>query len=133
MSKSYNNCIYLSDPPETVQANVKPMVTDPARVRRTDPGNPEVCPVYDLHKIFTPQGERESYVVPGCRTAAIGCLDCKGVLLNHMLPVLSPIYERRVELAEQAGEVEDILAAGTERARKVAGASLMEAKKAMGI
>ena len=133
MSKSYNNCIYLSDPPETVQANVKPMVTDPARVRRTDPGNPEVCPVYDLHKIFTPQGERESYVVPGCRTAAIGCLDCKGVLLNHMLPVLSPIYERRVKLAEQAGEVEDILAAGTERARKVAGASLMEAKKAMGI
>lgn len=133
MSKSYNNCIYLSDPPETVRAKVNPMVTDPARVRRTDPGNPDVCPVYDLHKIFTPQKEREDYVVPGCRTAAIGCLDCKGALLNHMLPVLSPIYERRVKLADQAGEVEDILAAGTERARKVAGATLMEAKKAMGI
>ncbi len=133
MSKSYNNCIYLSDPPETVRAKVNPMVTDPARVRRTDPGNPDVCPVYDLHKIFTPQKEREDYVVPGCRTAAIGCLDCKAALLNHMLPVLSPIYERRVKLAGQAGEVEDILAAGTARARKVAGATLMEAKEAMGI
>lgn len=133
MSKSYNNCIYLSDSPETVEQKVKPMVTDPARIRRTDPGNPDVCPVYDLHKIFTPQDERDSYVVPGCRTAAIGCLDCKDVLLKHMLPVLSPIYERRVELAGQAGRVEEILAAGTERARKTAGETLSTAKEAMGI
>jgi len=133
MSKSYNNCIYLSDPPETVEAKIKPMVTDPARVRRTDPGNPDVCPVYDLHKIFTPQKEREGYVVPGCRTAAIGCLDCKGVLLKHMLPVLTPIYERRTKLAEKPGQVEEILAAGTERARKVAQETLHEAKGAIGI
>lgn len=133
MSKSYDNCIYLSDPPETVEKKIKPMVTDPARVRRTDPGNPDVCPVYDLHKIFTPKAERESYVVPGCRTAAIGCLDCKGVLLTHMLPVLTPIYERRVALAERAGQTEDILAAGTERARKVARETLHAAKDAMGI
>ncbi len=133
MSKSYNNCIYLSDSPETAEQKVKPMVTDPARIRRTDPGNPDVCPVYDLHKIFTPKDERDGYVVPGCRTAAIGCLDCKDVLLKHMVPILSPIYHRRVELARQVGRVEEILAAGTERARTVAGETLGAAKKAMGI
>jgi tryptophanyl-tRNA synthetase len=133
MSKSYNNCIYLSDPPAVVEEKIKPMVTDPARVRRTDPGNPDVCPVYDLHKIFTPAEERQGYVVPGCRTAAIGCLDCKGVLLKHMLPVLTPIAERRMTLAGQAGRVEEILAEGTERARKVARETLTAAKQAIGI
>jgi tryptophanyl-tRNA synthetase len=133
MSKSYNNCIYLSDSPETVEHKVKPMVTDPARVRRADPGNPDVCPVYDLHKIFTPKDERENYVVPGCRTAAIGCLDCKAVLLKHMHPILSPSYERRAELAGQTGQVEEILAAGTARARNVAAETLDAAKEAIGI
>src|SRR5207247_10857446 len=85
MSKSYGNAIYLSDPPETVRQKVRPMVTDPARRRRTDPGNPDVCPVFDLHRIFTPPPDRE-YCATGCRTAAIGCLDCKDVLLKHLLP-----------------------------------------------
>jgi tryptophanyl-tRNA synthetase len=133
MSKSYNNCIYLSDPPEVVEEKIKPMVTDPARVRRSDPGNPDVCPVYDLHKIFTPEEERSGYVVPGCRTAAIGCLDCKGVLLKHMVPVLTPIFERRMTLAGQEGRVEEILASGTKRARKVARETLATAKAAVGI
>ncbi len=133
MSKSYNNCIYLSDSPEMVEQKVKPMVTDPARIRRNDPGNPDICPVYDLHKIFTPPEERESYVVPGCRTAAIGCLDCKAGLLKHMLPVLSPIYERRGKIAERTEEVDEILAVGTERAQKVARETLDAAKEAIGI
>lgn len=133
MSKSYQNAIYLSDPPEVVEAKIKPMVTDPARVRRTDPGNPDVCPVYDLHKIFTPEEERESYVVPGCRTAGIGCLDCKGVLLKHMIPVLQPIYEKRVGLEKRLGMVEEILKEGTNRARKEAAGTLGQVKEAIGL
>ena len=133
MSKSYDNAIFLSDPPAEITAKIKPMITDPARKRRTDPGNPEVCPVYDLHKVFTPKAERESTIVPGCTTAAIGCLDCKEVLLRHMLPVLTPISERRAELARDPDTVLDILEDGTARARKVASETLGEAKAAMQI
>ncbi|HSB68755.1 MAG TPA: tryptophan--tRNA ligase [Candidatus Methylomirabilis sp.] len=133
MSKSYDNAIFLSDAPEEITAKVKPMVTDPARKRRSDPGNPEVCPVYDLHKVFTPTAEREGYVVPGCTTAGIGCLDCKAVLLKHMLPVLTPISLRRAELARDPAKVLDILEDGTARAKKVAGETLNEVKAAMGI
>jgi tryptophanyl-tRNA synthetase len=133
MSKSYDNAIFLSDSPEEITAKIKPMVTDPARKRRSDPGNPEVCPVYDLHKVFTPQAERDSYIVPGCTTAGIGCLDCKEVLLKHMLPVLSPISKRRAELARDPSTVLDILEDGTARAKKVASETLTEAKAAMQI
>jgi tryptophanyl-tRNA synthetase len=133
MSKSYNNAIFLSDSPEEIIAKIKPMVTDPARKRRTDPGNPEVCPVYDLHRVFTPKAERESTIVPGCTTAGIGCLDCKQVLLKHALPVLAPISERRAELAHDPATVLDILEDGTARAKKVASETLTEAKAAMQI
>ena len=133
MSKSYRNAIYLSDPPEVIQAKIKPMVTDPARARRWDPGNPDVCPVYDIHKVFTPKEERESYIVPGCRTASIGCLDCKGVLLKHMIPALKPIYEKRLNLSQRPEVVREILEEGTRRARKVASETLAEVKGAIGI
>lgn len=133
MSKSYDNAIFLSDTPEEITDKIKPMVTDPARKRRSDPGNPEVCPVYDLHKVFTPKEGRESYIVPGCTTAGIGCLDCKDVLLTHMLPVLAPISRRRAELARDPATVLDILEDGTFRAKKVAGETLDEAKAAMQI
>ncbi len=133
MSKSYDNAIFLSDSPEEIIAKIKPMVTDPARKRRNDPGNPEVCPVYDLHKVFTPKAERDSYIVPGCTTAGIGCLDCKEALLKHMLPVLTPISERRAELARDPATVLDILENGTSRAKKVASETLSEAKAAMQI
>jgi tryptophanyl-tRNA synthetase len=133
MSKSYDNAIFLSDTPAEITTKIKPMITDPARKRRTDPGNPEVCPVYDLHKVFTPKAERESTIVPGCTTASIGCLDCKEVLLKHMLPVLAPISERRAELARDPDTVRDILEDGTARARKVASETLGEAKAAMQI
>jgi tryptophanyl-tRNA synthetase len=133
MSKSYSNAIFLSDSPEEIIAKIKPMITDPARKRRTDPGNPEVCPVYDLHRVFTPKAERESTIVPGCTTAGIGCLDCKQVLLKHALPVLAPISERRAELARDPATVLDILEDGTARAKKVASETLTEAKAAMQI
>ena len=133
MSKSYDNAIFLSDSPEEITAKIKPMVTDPARKRRSDPGNPEVCPVYDLHKVFTPNDERESYIVPGCTTAGIGCLDCKEVLLKHMLPVLAPVSNRRAELSRDPNKVLDILQDGTCRAKKVASETLDEVKAAMGI
>ena len=133
MSKSYGNAIYLSDSPAQVTAKIKPMVTDPARVRRSDPGNPDVCPVFDLHKVFTPKEERDTIIDPGCRTAAIGCLDCKDILLNHMLPALSPIYDRRQELATGPELVQEVLNDGCARAKKVAGETLVEAKAAMHI
>lgn len=133
MSKSYDNAIFLSDSPEEITAKIRPMVTDPARKRRSDPGNPEVCPVYDLHRVFTPQAERESRIVPGCTTAGIGCLDCKEILLRHMLPVLTPISQRRAELARDPDTVLEILEDGTARAKKVASETLAEARAAMQI
>jgi tryptophanyl-tRNA synthetase len=119
MSKSLGNAIYLSDSPEEVTAKIKPMVTDPARKRRNDPGDPDVCPVFDLHRIFTPDGDRERCAV-GCRTAGIGCLDCKAVLLRHMLPPLSEIRERRQRYVEKPGEIVEILHEGSRRARRTA-------------
>jgi len=133
MSKSYDNAIFLSDTAEQVTAKVKPMITDPARKRRSDPGTPEICPVYDLHKVFTPQAERVAVIVPGCTSAGIGCLDCKQILLKHALPVLSPISERRAALARDPDRVRAILDDGTARAQRVARQTLAEAKDAMGI
>jgi tryptophanyl-tRNA synthetase len=125
MSKSYDNAIYLSDDRETIIRKVKPMVTDPARKRRTDPGNPDVCPVFDLHRIFTPPADRE-YAATGCRTAGIGCLDCKDVLLKHMLPPLAAIRDRRQAFAEKPEMIVDILHDGSRRARAVAQATMAE-------
>jgi tryptophanyl-tRNA synthetase len=133
MSKSYDNAIFLSDPPETVTAKIKPMITDPARQRRKDPGNPELCPVFDLHKVFTPEAEREGVIVPGCTSAGIGCLDCKAILLKHALPVLAPVSERRTELAKDPDAVRAILDEGVTRARAAAGQTLQDVKAAMRI
>ncbi len=133
MSKSYDNAIFLSDPPETVTAKIKPMITDPARQRRKDPGNPEVCPVFDLHKVFTPEVERQGVIVPGCTSAGIGCLDCKAILLKHALPVLTPVFERRTELAKDPDAVRAILDEGATRARAAAGQTLRDVKAAMRI
>jgi tryptophanyl-tRNA synthetase len=119
MSKSLDNAIYLSDTPDEITAKVKPMVTDPARKRRSDPGNPDICPVFDLHRIFTPDADRERCAT-GCRTAGIGCLDCKAVLLQHMLPPLAAIRERRQRFVDKPREIVEILHEGSKRARKVA-------------
>jgi len=132
MSKSYDNCIYLSDPPEVITPKVRTMMTDPARKRRSDPGNPEVCPVFDLHKIFTPEGERLA-CADGCRTAGIGCLDCKDVLLKNLLPPLAEIRERRQRFVERPQEVIEILREGSKRARQVAQTTMGEVRQAVGI
>lgn len=132
MSKSYDNCLYLSDPPEIITPKINTMMTDPARQRRSDPGNPEVCPVYDLHRIFTPEQERAACAV-GCRTAGIGCLDCKGVLLKHLLPPLAEIRERRQRYVEKPTEVVEILQEGSKRARQVAQATMAEVRRAVGL
>ncbi|MBI4589757.1 MAG: tryptophan--tRNA ligase [Candidatus Rokubacteria bacterium] len=132
MSKSYGNAIYLSDPPEVLIPKIKTMITDPARKRRSDPGNPEICPVFDLHKIFTPEGPREGCAV-GCRTAGIGCLDCKDVLLEHLRPPLGAIRERRQKFIEKPQEIIEILNEGSKKARMVARATLEEVRRAVGL
>jgi tryptophanyl-tRNA synthetase len=132
MSKSYDNAIYLADPPEVTVPKIRTMVTDPARKRRSDPGNPDVCPVFDLHRIFTPEPDL-SAAANGCRTAGIGCLDCKGILLRHLMPRLDEIRERRTRLAARPEHLRDVLQEGSARARRVAAETLAEAKHAAGI
>ncbi len=132
MSKSYGNAVFLKDPPEVVRQKIKPMVTDPARKRRTDPGNPEICPVFDLHKAFSSK-ESQEWAAQGCRTAGIGCLDCKGRLLDHLLQRLEGIHARRPEFAARPDTVWDILQAGSHRAREVARATMDEVRSAMKI
>jgi tryptophanyl-tRNA synthetase len=132
MSKSYDNAIYLADPPETVVKKIRPMMTDPARKRRTDPGNPDLCPVFDLHRIFTPPADREACAT-GCRTAGIGCLDCKDVLLRHLLPHLEPIRERRQGFAEKPHLIVDILRQGSRRARAAASSTMDEVRRTVNL
>jgi tryptophanyl-tRNA synthetase len=132
MSKSYGNAVFLKDPPEVVRQKLKPMVTDPARKRRTDPGNPDICPVFDLHKAFSPKDTQE-WAAQGCRTAGIGCLDCKGRLIDHLLHRLEGIHARRPEYAARPDTVWDILKTGSDRAREVARATLEEVRSAVKI
>jgi tryptophanyl-tRNA synthetase len=130
MSKSYNNAIFLTDAPEVVSKKLATMVTDPARQRRNDPGNPDVCPVFDLHKIFSSQ-ETIDRVNRECRTAEIGCVDCKKLGAGHLNAFLAPIQERRKPYEERPQEVWDILEAGTSKARAVAQATMREVRAAV--
>jgi tryptophanyl-tRNA synthetase len=130
MSKSYNNAIYLSDPPAVVSRKLATMITDPARKRRTDKGNPDVCPVFDLHKVFSTQPEIDR-VNRECRTAEIGCLDCKAILAGNINARLAPIQGRRKIYEEQPQKVRDILADGTAKARQVAQATMAGVRQAM--
>jgi len=132
MSKSYGNAIYLKDSPEVVRQKLKPMLTDPARKRRTDAGNPDVCPVFDLHKAFSPKDTQE-WAAAGCRTAGIGCLDCKGKLIEHVLARLEEIHARRPEFASRPDTVWDILREGSKKARAVAQATMNDVRAAMKI
>ncbi len=132
MSKSYCNTIGLTEGPDEVRRKIKPMVTDPARVRRTDPGNPDVCPVGDLHKVFSTE-ETMAKVYDGCRTAAIGCIECKGWCAESINRAIEPIRERRSMYEAQPAMVLDILADGAARAQIRAGAAMREVKDAVGI
>jgi tryptophanyl-tRNA synthetase len=132
MSKSYDNAIFMQDPPEAVRDKLKPMVTDPARKRRTDPGDPDKCPVFDLHRAFSPE-PAQAWAAAGCRSAGIGCLDCKGRLTEHVLERLAVIHERRPGFASRPDATWDILAEGSRRARDVARATMEDVRSAMQI
>ncbi|WP_456400492.1 tryptophan--tRNA ligase [Persephonella sp.] len=130
MSKSYNNAIYLSDDRETVNRKVLEMKTDPQRVRRTDPGNPEVCIVFEYHSIFTDR-ETVSDIDKKCRKAEIGCVDCKKILAENLNNFLDPIRERRKEIEKDISKYERVFQEGTEKARAVASETMVEVRKAM--
>jgi tryptophanyl-tRNA synthetase len=132
MSKSYNNAIYLSDPPEVVRQKIMTMMTDPARKRRYDPGNPELSPVFQLHRIFSTKEEQEE-VARGCRTAGIGCIECKHVLLKNLFMMLEPIWEKRKYYSERPGLLKEIAEEGSRRARLVAQETMKLVREAMGI
>jgi tryptophanyl-tRNA synthetase len=128
MSKSYGNTIMLTDPEPEVRQKLKTMVTDPARVRRKDPGDPDKCPVGDLHKVFSTP-ETLAKVYDGCRSAGIGCIECKGWAADALVQILNPIQERRARFTP--GEVEHILKDGAERARTRAEQTMVEVRTAM--
>jgi len=132
MSKSYGNTIMLTDPEPVVRQKLKTMVTDPARVRRTDPGNPDVCPVGDLHKIFS-DPVTMAKVNEGCRSAGIGCIECKSWVADDLVNILNPMQERRKKYEENPRLAWDILEAGSARASEVANATMSEVRDAMGI
>lgn len=131
MSKSYGNTIALSDDPETVRKKVMTMVTDPARIRKNDPGHPEVCTVFAFHKVFN---EAEVPEIEGCcRAGTIGCVQCKKNLAQKMSAVLTPIYEKRQEILKKPGFIREVVENGNEQARKIAQKTMEEVRKAMKI
>jgi tryptophanyl-tRNA synthetase len=132
MSKSYGNAIMLSDPEPVLRQKLKTMVTDPARVRRSDPGNPDVCPVGDLHKIFSDKGTMAK-VNEGCRSAGIGCIECKSWAADALVKLLNPMQQRRKKFEENPRLAWDILEAGTEQARRATGETMDEVRAAMGM
>jgi tryptophanyl-tRNA synthetase len=132
MSKSYDNAVYLSDPPDVVEQKLRTMMTDPARKRRTDKGEPELSPVHHLHKIFSSEEEQE-FTAHGCRTAEIGCIDCKKILIKNVFKVLEPIWAKRNELLNNPDLLHDIVRKGTEKAKKVTEETMALVRDAMGL
>jgi len=132
MSKSYGNTIGLREDPDEVVKKLKQMQTDPARARRTDPGNPDICPVFDLHKIYSSE-ETRAWAANGCRTAGIGCLECKKPLIEKVVEEISGIRKRAVEFEENPDTVRNIIAEGAEKAREAARATLDDVRRAMNL
>jgi tryptophanyl-tRNA synthetase len=131
MSKSYNNTIALSDAPETVKKKVMTMVTDPARIKKDDPGHPEVCTAFAFHKVFNEESVNETEAL--CRGGCIGCVQCKKDLVSKMARVLTPIYEKRQELLEKPSYIREVVENGNARARKLAEKTMSDVRKAMKI
>jgi tryptophanyl-tRNA synthetase len=132
MSKSYDNAIYLSDEPKVVEQKLRTMTTDPARVKRTDKGNPELSPVYQLHKVFSSK-EEQAEVAQGCVTAGIGCIDCKKILIRNVFKVMEPIWAKRTELINNPDLLDDIAAKGTAKAKKVTEETMRLVRETMGL
>ena len=132
MSKSYANTIALRDDPEEITSKLRTMPTDPARGRRTDPGEPDKCPVWQFHLVYSDDDTRE-WVQDGCRSAGIGCVECKQPVIDCVLKELKPIQERAREYEEDMAMVKSIIDEGIEAAREVARDTLDDVRKAMGI
>ncbi|MCC6318825.1 MAG: tryptophan--tRNA ligase [Gemmatimonadaceae bacterium] len=132
MSKSLGNTVGLLDPPETIWEKLRPAMTDPARVRRTDPGNPDICNIYHLHKAFSPPATVD-YVAMQCRSAGWGCIDCKKVLFENMNAELTPIRERAAELTAHPARVRERLEAGAAKARGIAKQTIGYVRELMGL
>ncbi len=132
MSKSYHNCIYLSDPIPEVEKKIMAMMTDPARKRRQNPGNPEVCPLFDYQKIYSPK-EVTDKIDRECRTAAIGCVDDKKILLSKLIPFLKEHQEKRKKFEKNPKLLDEIVEAGAKKARKIAQETLELVYQRMGI
>jgi len=130
MSKSYGNAITLSETDEEIRKKTKVMVTDPARKRRTDPGNPDVCPVYDWHKLFSTP-ETLAWAAEGCRTAGIGCIECKSKMADHLISWITPVRERRVQYEKRPARVLEMIDEGSKRARRVAQGTMGRVREAV--
>ena len=132
MSKSYGNAIMLREDPASVTEKIRTMQTDPARVRRSDPGNPEKCPVWGLHQIYSSQ-ETQDWVVKGCTTAGIGCLECKQPVIDAIIREQKPIHERAQKYLDDPALVRNIVTDGCERARKLAEETMRDVRQSMGL
>jgi len=130
MSKSYGNAITLSETDEEIRKKTKVMVTDPARVRRTDKGDPDKCPVYDWHKLFSSR-ETLKWAAEGCRTAGIGCIECKAKMADHLIEWIAPVRDRRVKWENDPKGVLEILDAGSKKARTVAQGTMERVRQAV--
>ncbi len=132
MSKTYDNCVFLSDSPKEVEQKIRTMTTDPQRIKRTDKGDPELSPVFHLHKIFSSKAEQDE-VSEGCRTAGIGCIDCKKVLIKNLFTILEPIWEKREHYLKKPDELEDIISAGSNKARAAATETMHRVREVIGL
>ena len=132
MSKSYNNTISLREPLDVVAKKIKTMPTDPARIRRTDPGDPAKCPVWQLHEVYS-DAKTKDWVQQGCKSASIGCIECKQPVIDGVVAELGPIQARAAEYAEDPTLVKNIVAEGCEKARKLARETMREVRDVMGL
>jgi tryptophanyl-tRNA synthetase len=131
MSKSFGNSIFLKDSPDVIRKKIQPMITDVRRKRRTDPGEPEDCPAFTLHKAFVAEEQRKEIAL-GCRTAGIGCLECKNIVIDQLIQILTPFWEKRKVFVNNPDRVWDILEKGNTKARKVAQQTMEEVRNSLG-
>lgn len=132
MSNSYNNAIFISDSQEVIKTTVASMITDPQRARRSDPGRPDFCNVFTFHELYT-EKEKVKEIDKGCRTATIGCVECKQIMASNLNKALEPLRAKRRELEANPGTIEDIITEGNKKARRIAQKTMEEVREAVKI